>query len=201
MAAMSQRVGGFGTTIFSDINALARQHNAVNLGQGTPDFDGPPVVLAAAVEAVNGALNQYAPGIGMANVRAAIAQHAERFYGQKLDPDSEVLVTTGATEGIFAAILGLTDPGDEVIVFEPVYDSYVPNMVMAGVTPRYVPLRGDSWIFDPDELEAAFNQRTRAIMINTPHNPSGKLYSPEELTIIGKLCQKYNIIAITDEVY
>ena len=201
MAAMSQRVAGFGTTIFSDINALARQHNAVNLGQGAPDFDGPPVVLAAAVEAVNGALNQYAPGIGMANVRAAIAQHAERFYGQKLDPESEVLVTTGATEGIFAAILGLTDPGDEVIVFEPVYDTYVPNMVMAGVTPRYVPLRGDGWTFDPDELAQAFNSRTRAIMINTPHNPTGKVFSRDELRVIADLCQKHEVIAITDEVY
>ncbi len=201
MPDMARRVAGFGTTIFTEINALARQHNAVNLGQGAPDFDGPPEELAAAVKAINSQLNQYAPLVGMPNVREAIALHADRFYGQKVDPATEVAITAGATEAIFAAILGLTDPGDEVIVFEPVYDSYVPNMVMAGVTPRYVPLRGDSWIFDPDELEAAFNQRTRAIMINTPHNPSGKLYSPEELTIIGKLCQKYNIIAITDEVY
>ena len=129
MAVMSQRVSGFGTTVFVEINNLARQHNAVNLGQGAPDFDGPPEVLAAAVEAVNSALNQYAPGIGMASVRQAIAAHAQRFYGQKLNPDTEVLVTTGATEGIFAAILGLTDPGGEAIVFEPVYDTYVPNMV------------------------------------------------------------------------
>jgi N-succinyldiaminopimelate aminotransferase len=201
MTAMSQRVAGFGTTIFSDINVLARRHNAVNLGQGAPDFDGPPEVLAAAVEAVNGALNQYAPGIGMTNVRAAIAQHAERFYGQELDPDSEVLVTTGATEGIFAAILGLTDPGDEVIVFQPVYDTYVPNMIMAGVVPRYVTLRGDQWSFDPDELARAFNSRTRAIMINTPHNPTGKVFSRDELRTIAALCQKHDVIAVTDEVY
>ena len=174
---MSQRVAGFGTTVFVEINDLARQHNAVNLGQGAPDFDGPPEVLAAAVKAVNSALNQYAPGIGMATVREAIAQHAERFYGQKLNPETEVLVTSGATEGMFAAILGLTDPGDEVIVFEPVYDTYVPNMVMAGVTPRYVPLRGDNWTFDPDELARAFNSHTRAIIVNTPHNPTGKVYS------------------------
>ncbi|HWH78511.1 MAG TPA: aminotransferase class I/II-fold pyridoxal phosphate-dependent enzyme, partial [Candidatus Binatus sp.] len=201
MIAMFRRVAGFGTTIFSDINALARLHDAVNLGQGAPDFDGPPEVLAAAVEAVNGALNQYAPGIGMASVRAAIAQHAERFYGHKLDPDSEVLVTTGATEGVFAAILGLTDPGDEMIVFEPVYDTYVPNMVMAGVTPRYVALRGDDWTFDPDELAHAFNSRTRAIMINTPHNPTGKVFSRDELCAIAQLCKKHNVVAITDEVY
>jgi N-succinyldiaminopimelate aminotransferase len=198
---MSQRVAGFGTTVFVEINNLARQHNAVNLGQGAPDFDGPPEVLAAAVKAVNSALNQYAPGIGMAAARAAIAKHAERFYGQKINPDTEVLVTSGATEGVFAAILGLTDPGDEMIVFEPVYDSYVPNMLMAGVTPRYVALRGENWSFDPDELAKVFNRRTRAIIVNTPHNPTGKVYSRDELAIIADLCLKHNVIAITDEVY
>ncbi|HLN86685.1 MAG TPA: aminotransferase class I/II-fold pyridoxal phosphate-dependent enzyme [Candidatus Limnocylindrales bacterium] len=201
MSRMSRRVAGFGTTIFSDINVLARQHNAVNLGQGAPDFDGPPEVLAAAVEAVNSALNQYAPGIGMPTVRAAIATHAQRFYGQKLNPDTEVLVTTGATEGVFAAILGVTDPGDEVIVFEPVYDTYVPNLVMAGVTPRYVPLRGDNWEFDADELAKAFSSRTRAIIVNTPHNPTGKVFSHDELRRVADLCHQHDVIAITDEVY
>jgi N-succinyldiaminopimelate aminotransferase len=201
MSAMSQRVAGFGTTVFVEINNLARQFNAVNLGQGAPDFDGPPEVLAAAVAAVNSALNQYAPGIGMPAVRAAIAKHAERFYGQKLNPATDVLVTAGATEGVFAAILGLTDPGDEAIVFEPVYDTYVPNLVMAGVTPRYVPLRGDNWTFDPDELAQAFNSRTRAIIVNTPHNPTGKVFSRDELRVIADLCQKHDVIAITDEVY
>ena len=198
---MAKRVVGFGTTVFVEINELARRHRAVNLGQGAPDFDGPPEVLAAAVRAVNGAQNQYAPGIGMPSVREAIARHAERFYGQKLDPESEVLVTSGATEGMFAAILGLTDPGDEVIVFEPVYDTYVPNLAMAGVTPRYVPLRGDQWNFDADELAKSFTARTRAIIINTPHNPTGKVYSAKELRIIADLCLKHDVIAITDEVY
>jgi N-succinyldiaminopimelate aminotransferase len=201
MATMSQRVAGFGTTVFSEINALVRVHDAVNLGQGAPDFDGPPEVLAAAVTAVNSQLNQYAPGIGMATARSAIARHAERFYGQRLDPETEVLVTSGATEAVFAAILGLADAGDEVIVFEPVYDSYVPNMVMAGMTPRYVALRGDDWTFDPDELAKAFNPRTRAIIVNTPHNPTGKVYSRAELTVIAELCQKHHVVAITDEVY
>ena len=198
---MSQRVAGFGTTVFVEINNLARRHNAVNLGQGAPDFDGPPEVLAAAVDAVNGALNQYAPGIGMPAARAAIAKHSERFYGQKLNPETEVLVTTGATEGVFAAVLGLTDAGDEAIVFEPVYDTYVPNLVMAGVTPRYVPLRGDNWEFDPDELAKAFNSRTRAIIVNTPHNPTGKVFTRAELRVIAELCQKHDVVAITDEVY
>src|SRR6185503_11129380 len=198
---MAKRVVGFGTTVFVEINELARRHRAVNLGQGAPDFDGPPEVLAAAVRAVNGAQNKYAPGISMPSVREAIARHAERFYGQMLDPETEVLVTSGATEGMFAAVLGLTDPGDEVIVFEPVYDTYVPNMVMAGVTPRYVPLRGDNWTFDPDELARAFNAHTRAIIVNTPHNPTGKVYAREELRVIADLCQKHDVIAITDEVY
>ena len=201
MRGAAKRVESFGTTIFVEINDLARRHKAVNLGQGAPDFDGPPQVLAAAVHAVNSALNQYAPGIGMASVREAIARHAERFYRQKLDPESEVLVTSGATEGMFAAILGLTDPGDEVIVFEPVYDTYVPNLIMAGVTPRYVALRGDQWNFDPDELAKSFNARTRAIIINTPHNPTGKVYSAKELRTIAELCLKHDVIAITDEVY
>ena len=201
MLTMSQRVAGFGTTVFVEINNLARQFDAVNLGQGAPDFDGPPEILAAAVEAVNGAFNQYAPGIGMPTVREAIAGHAERFYRQKLDPETDVLVTSGATEAVFAAILGLTDPGDEVIVFEPVYDTYVPNLVMAGVTPRYVPLRGENWTFDPDELAKAFRGLTRAIIVNTPHNPTGKVYSPQELRVIAELCQKHDVIAITDEVY
>lgn len=201
MAVMSRRVAGFGTTIFADVNALAAKHGAVNLGQGAPDFDGPPEVLAAAVKAVNSALNQYAPGIGMAPVRLAIAQHAQRFYNQQLNPDTEVLVTSGATEAMFAAIFGLTDPGDEVIVFEPVYDTYVPNLVMAGVSPRYVPLRGDSWSFDADELAKAFNARTKAIVINTPHNPTGKVFSHDELRTIAELCLKHNVVAITDEVY
>ena len=201
MAVMSQRVAGFGTTVFVEINALARAHGAVNLGQGAPDFDGPPEVLAAAVAAVNSALNQYAPGIGMPAVREAIARHAARFYGQRLNPETDVLVTSGATEGVFAAILGLTDPGDEVIVFEPVYDTYVPNMVMAGVTPRYVPLRGENWTFDPDELANAFNRRTRAIIVNTPHNPTGKVYSRAELGVIAAQCRKHDVVAITDEVY
>ncbi|MPZ76071.1 MAG: aminotransferase class I/II-fold pyridoxal phosphate-dependent enzyme [Deltaproteobacteria bacterium] len=201
MSAMARRVAGFGTTVFVEINALAREFSAINLGQGAPDFDGPPEVLAAAVKAVNSDLNQYAPGIGMPAVRDAVARHAERFYGQRVDPEINVLITSGATEAVFAAILGLTDAGDEVIVFEPVYDSYVPNMVMAGVTPRYVPLRGDNWIFDPDELADAFNTRTRAIIVNTPQNPTGKVFSRDELTVIADLCTKHNVIAITDEVY
>jgi N-succinyldiaminopimelate aminotransferase len=200
MPRMAQRVAAFGTTIFAEINRLARQYNAVNLGQGAPDFDAPPPVLDAAVRAVCSQLNQYAPNIGLPQAREAIAQHAERFYGQRVSPE-QVLITAGATEAMFAAILGLSDPGDEIIVFQPVYDSYVPNMRMAGVLPRYVTLHAPNWSFDPDELAAAFTPRTKAIIINTPHNPTGKCYSRRELEIIAELCLRHNVIAITDEVY
>ncbi len=201
MPRMANRVAPFGTTIFAEINTIARQHSAVNLGQGAPDFDGPPEVLRSAVEAVNAALNQYAPGIGLPMARAAVADHAQRFYGQRLDPESEVLITAGATEAMFAAILGLSDPDDEIIVFAPTYDSYVPNMRMAGVRPRYVYLDPPHWTFDPAALEAAFTPKTRAIIVNTPHNPTGKIYSPEELRLIAELCQRHDVTAITDEVY
>jgi len=200
MPAMAQRVAPFGTTIFAEINRLARQHGAINLGQGAPDFDAPPPVLEAAIRAICNQLNQYAPNIGLPQAREAIAQHAERFYGQHVAPD-HVLITAGATEAMFAAILGLSDAGDEIIVFQPVYDSYVPNMRMAGVTPRYVNLYPPSWTFDPDELAAAFTPRTKAIIINTPHNPTGKCYSRRELEIIADLCLRHDVIAITDEVY
>lgn len=200
MPAMAQRVAPFGTTIFAAINHLARQHGAINLGQGAPDFDAPPPVLEAAIRALSSQLNQYAPNIGLPEARAAIAQHAQRFYGQSVSPD-QVLITAGATEAMFAAILGLSDPGDEIIVFQPVYDSYVPNMRMAGVTPRYVNLYPPDWTFDPDELAAAFTPRTKAIIINTPHNPTGKCYTRHELAIIAELCLRHDVLAITDEVY
>jgi len=198
---MAKRVAGFGTTVFVEINELARLHAAVNLGQGAPDFDGSPEVLAAAVRAVNGALNQYAPGIGMPSVREAIARHAERFYGQKLDPESEVLVTSGATEGMFAAILGLTDPGDEVIVFEPFYENYAPDAILSDAHPVYVPLRAPDWSFDRDQLRAAFNQKTKAIIICNPNNPTGKVFSRDEMEFIAGLCQEFDALCFTDEIY
>ncbi len=201
MPHMAQRVADFGTTIFSEINMLAREHKAVNLGQGAPDFDGPGEALQAAVDAIHSQMNQYAPGLGNPKTKEAIAQHALRFYNLTSDPVTQVAITSGATEAMFAAILGLTDPGDEVVVFEPVYDSYVPNMLMAGVTPRYVTLNAPDWAFDPAELRAAFTAKTRAIIINTPHNPTGKVYSREELSQIAQLCQEHDVIAITDEVY
>jgi N-succinyldiaminopimelate aminotransferase len=202
MHPIARRVSGFGTTIFSEINALANDHQAVNLGQGKPDFDGPlPIRQAAAGAILEGQHNQYPPGTGILALREAIAAHEERFYNYAPNPDNEVVVTVGATEAMFAAIMGLTDPGDEVIVFEPFYDSYVPAIQMAGAVPRYIPLHPPEWHFDRDELAKLFSDKTRAIIINTPHNPTGKMFSPNELYFIAELCQKYQVIAITDEVY
>lgn len=198
---MSNRVAELGTTIFAEMNVWAREAGAVNLGQGAPDFDPQPEILAAAEAALRSGFNQYAPGIGIPKTREAVAAHALRFYGQVVDPATEVVITNGATEAISNAILGLTDPGDEVIVFEPIYDSYLPNLTWAGVVPKIVPLRPPEWAFDPDELIAAFGPKTRVIIINTPHNPSGKVFSRDELTFIATLCKEHNVVAITDEVY
>lgn len=188
-------------TIFTEMSALAREHNAINLGQGFPDFDGPEVVKEMAMKAVQEGRNQYALSSGEPNLRNAIAAHAKRFYGQTVNPDSDVTVTCGATEAILSTILGLVNPGDEVILFEPFYDSYVPAVMFAGGTPRYVPLRAPSWSFDPDELKAAFNEKTRLIIVNTPHNPTGHVFSRAELDTIADLCQKWNVVAAADEVY
>src|SRR6266568_7491169 len=202
MSSFASRVATFGTTIFTEINLLAQQYNALNLGQGKPDFDTPPDVILQLVQAAQaGKFNQYAPGPGTISLREAVARHAERFYNLAVDPTNGVIITAGATEGIFAAILGLVDPGDEVIVLEPFYDSYVPNILMANAVPVYVPLHPPTWTFDPDELRAAFSKKTRALILNTPQNPTGRVYTREELTLIAELCIEHDFIAICDEVY
>jgi N-succinyldiaminopimelate aminotransferase len=202
MAKISDRVASFGTTIFSEINQLAQQHNALNLGQGRPDFDAPPDILAEIVRAVqSGAHNQYAPGIGAAALRQAVADHALRRYGMSIDPAAGVVITAGATEAVFASVLGLVDRGDEVIIIEPYFDSYVPNLVMAGATPVYVPLHPPEWTLDPEELRRAFSERTRALILNTPHNPTGRVFTRAELTLIAELCQEHDVTVISDEVY
>ncbi|WP_376794849.1 aminotransferase class I/II-fold pyridoxal phosphate-dependent enzyme [Thermogemmatispora sp.] len=202
MATAARRVASFGTTIFTEINVLAQQHNALNLGQGKPDFDSPSDIVSRLIEALQaGQYNQYAPGPGTATLRHAVASHAARFYGLDIDPERGVIVTAGATEGIFAAVLGLVDPGDEVIVIEPFYDSYVPNILMAGAAPVYVPLHPPHWTFDPAELRAAFTRKTRALILNTPHNPCGRVFSREELTCIAELCIEHDVTVIADEVY
>lgn len=202
MPVPAQRVATFGTTIFTEINTLAQQHHALNLGQGKPDFDTPPDIVMHLVEAARaGRYNQYAPGPGTASLRRAVADHAARFYNMDIDADRGVIVTAGATEGIFSAILGLVDAGDEVIVIEPFYDSYVPNIIMANAMPVFVPLHPPTWTIDPDELRAAFSSKTRALILNTPQNPSGRVFSREELTLIAELCIEHDVTVISDEVY
>jgi len=202
MRQMADRVRDLGPSVFAEINALALRHRAVNLGQGAPDFDAPPAVIQSAVEALrSGQTAWYAPSVGTPALRRAVAEHARRHYGQAVDPDADVLIVAGASLGVFFAVLGLVNPGDEVIVFEPFFDTYVPNIEMAGAMPRYVGLRPPRWAFDPDELAGAFNSRTRAILVNTPHNPTGKVFGREELAIIAGLCQQWDAIAIVDEVY
>ncbi len=202
MPTSAHRISTFGTTVFTEINMLAQQHNALNLGQGKPDFDTPPDIVTQLVQAAQaGQFNQYAPGPGTASLRQAIADHAARFYDIEIDPAKGVVVTSGATEGIFSAILGLVDTGDEVIVIEPFYDSYVPNILMANAKPVYVPLHPPTWRFDLDELRSAFSKKTRALILNTPQNPSGRVFTLQELTMIAELCIEHDVTVIADEVY
>jgi N-succinyldiaminopimelate aminotransferase len=202
----AERVSRFGTTVFSEFSALAQKHGAVNLGQGFPDFDGPEVVKEAAQRAIRDGVNQYAMGMGAKDLRQAIAEHAARFYGQQVDPDTMVTVTSGATEAILDVILGLVDPGDEVVAFEPFYDSYDANITFVGAKARYVPLRPPDaqhpqWWFDWAELEAAFSPRTRLLILNSPQNPTGKVFTRQELERIGELCVKHDVKVLSDEVY
>jgi aspartate/methionine/tyrosine aminotransferase len=204
---MAQRVHGFGTSIFSEMSALAAQHQAINLSQGFPDFAGPAHVKQAAIDAILADHNQYAPAPGLPALRQAIADTYGSSYGLRCRAD-DVTVTCGATEALCAVMLALVDPGDEVILFEPAYDSYAPDVTMAGGVPRYVrlepPQTSDDdaqWSLDPDLLRAAFGPRTRAIVVNTPHNPTGKVFSRAELELIAELCREHDALAIADEVY
>src|SRR2546429_3898537 len=202
MPTSARRISNFGTTVFTEINMLAQQYNKLNLGQGKPDFDTPPDIVAQLVQAAQAErYNQYAPGPGTMSLRKAIASHAARFYDLEIDPAKGVVVTSGATEGIFSAILGLVDPGDEVIVIQPFYDSYVPDILMASAVPVCVPLHPPTWTFDADELRSAFSKKTRALILNTPQNPSGRVFTLQELTMIAELCIEHDVTVIADEVY
>ena len=201
MKTSSARLSGLGTTIFAEMSALALRTGAVNLGQGFPDTDGPAEVIEVAVDALRGGRNQYAPGTGVPELRHAIAAHQKRFYGVDVDPDSEVGVTTGATEAIASALLGLVDPGDEVIVLEPYYDSYVAVIQMAGGVRRPVTLRAPDFRLSVDELRAAVSPRTTAILLNSPHNPTGTVLRREELDAIAAIAIEHDLVVISDEVY
>jgi aspartate/methionine/tyrosine aminotransferase len=235
---LARRVAGFGTTIFTEMSALAVQHGAVNLGQGFPDFPGPDFIKRAACAAIDADLNQYAPMPGLPRLRQAVAAQWERDHGRAVDWQTEVTVTSGATEALCDAALALLDPGDGAIIFEPAYDAYVPDVTLAGGVPlvvRLYPPTADhpfdtaqgrrpptanqpssilnsqfsilnspssaSWWFDPDELRAAFARRPKLILVNTPHNPTGKVFSRDELELIAALCREYGVVAVADEVY
>jgi N-succinyldiaminopimelate aminotransferase len=183
------------------MNALARRYGAVNLGSGTPDMPVPESLQAALGEVVAAGHNQYAPVQGEAVLQEAVAAHAARFYGQEIDPPAEVTVTSGVTEALHAAVFSFIDPGDEVLVFEPCYDCYVPSIRAAGGIPVAVTLHAPSFRFDPRELRAAFSRRTKALILNTPHNPTGTVFPRSDLALIAELCQEFDALAITDEVY
>ncbi|MEU0552864.1 pyridoxal phosphate-dependent aminotransferase [Dactylosporangium sp. NPDC006015] len=197
------RMRPFGTTIFAEMSALAVRTGAVNLGQGFPDTDGPTAMLDAAAEALRSGRNQYPPGPGVPELRAAISAHQKAFWGLDYDPDGEIIVTAGATEAIAATILALCEPGDEVVCFEPYYDSYAASIALAGAVRRPVTLRAHDggYAFDPAELRAAFGPRTRLVLLNSPHNPTGKVFTPDELAQIAALCEEFDAVAVTDEVY
>ena len=199
---LNRRLEGLGTTIFAEMSARAVATGSINLGQGFPDRDGPPEIARAAADAIlQGRGNQYPPGPGIPELRHAITAHAQRFYDLAYDPDTEVLVTTGATEAVAAALLALVEPGDEVIAFEPYYDSYAANIAMAGGIRVPVTLRPPGFRPDLDELAKAITPRTRLILLNSPHNPTGSVFTRDELAAIAALAVEHDLLVVTDEVY
>lgn len=201
MKAVNSLLANTGTTIFTVMSALAQKHQAINLGQGFPDTDGPQDIIEAAVAALRDGRNQYPPLTGVAELRNAVAAANQRFYGLTLDPDREVVVTSGATEAITACLMALLDPGDEVVLIEPLYDTYLPVVRMLGAVPKLVRLTPPDWALPRAELAAAFGPKTKAILLNSPMNPTGKVFTPEELGFIASLLQKHDAYAICDEVY
>ena len=202
----SQKAARFQESVIREMTRLAHRHQAVNLAQGFPDFPAPAAVKAAAVAAIERDINQYAVTWGAQVLRQAIADDAWRWAGSRVDPDRQVTVCCGSTEAMIATLLAIVDPGDEVIVFEPFYENYGPDAILSGAVPRYVRLHppadgAGEWTFDRAELAAAFSNRTRAIVINTPNNPTGKVFTREELDEIARLCLQWDVIAVTDEIY
>ena len=191
----------FGETIFAEMSALAVKTDAINLGQGFPDTDGPQEIAELAITAIRDGHNQYPPGLGIKKLRDAISHHQMRFYGLEFDPDTEVLVTAGATEAIAASLLAICEQGDEIITFEPYYDSYAASIALAGGVRRVVTLNTPEYTFSIDDLEKLINVKTKAILLNSPHNPTGKVFTHNELSQIANLCIEHDLVAICDEVY
>jgi aminotransferase len=191
----------FTESVIREMTRLAQLHGAVNLSQGFPDFPAPAEVKEAARSAVAADVNQYAITWGARPLRQAIAAKFETLYGVPVDPEREVTVTCGSTEAMIATLLAVLDPGDEVVVFEPFYENYGPDAILSGAQPRFVRLRPPAWSFDPDELAHAFSARTRAVIVNTPNNPTGKVFTRAELDVVADLCRRHDALAITDEIY
>ena len=191
----------FGESVIRGMTRLCREYDGVNLSQGFPDFPAPELIKEAACKAVMADVNQYAITWGAASLRTAIVKKMRAFYGMEIDSETEITVTCGATEAMISALLAVVDPGDEVIIFAPFYENYGPDAIICGAVPRYVQLKVPDWNFERAELEAAFTEKTRAIIINTPHNPTGKVFSQAELEVIAELCCRYDVLAITDEIY
>jgi aspartate/methionine/tyrosine aminotransferase len=200
---ISAKAERFTESVIRDMNRQAVAHGAVSLAQGFPDFACPPELKRAVAEAVEADINQYAITWGSKPLRDAIAETTPRHFPGwgEIDPETEVTVTCGATEAMIAAMLGILDPGDEVVVFEPYYENYGPDAILSDATPRYVTLHEPDWSIDPDELRAAFNAKTRGIVVNSPHNPTGKVFTLDELQLIADLCQEHDVIAFTDDIY
>jgi aspartate/methionine/tyrosine aminotransferase len=197
----ARRTWGFTESVIREMTRLCNQHDGVNLAQGFPDFPCPDRLKQAACEAVNDDINQYAITWGAQPLRRALGHKMKLKYGLDYDPETEMTVTCGSTEAMITTFLALVDPGEEVIVFEPFYENYGPDAILSGATPRFVPLHEPDWKLDPDELAAAFNDKTRAVIVNSPHNPTGKVFSREELGWIARLCQEYDVLCFTDEIY
>jgi aminotransferase len=195
------RTASFTESVIREMTRVAQQHGAINLAQGFPDFPMPEAMKDAACAAIHGDINQYAITWGAPALRVGIAEKYRRWYDMPVDPDREITVTCGATEAMAAVFLALIDPGDEVIVFEPWYENYGPDAILASATPRYVALEPPNWRFDPEVLRAAFNEKTKAIIVNTPHNPTGRVLTREEIGFIADLCIEHDVWAITDEIY
>jgi aminotransferase len=200
-ARASMKAERFTESVIREMTRLAHLHGAVNLSQGFPDFAAPEAVKEAARRAVASDVNQYAITWGARSLRHAIARKFERLYGVPVDPEREVTVTCGSTEAMIATLLAVLDPGDEIVAFEPFYENYGPDAILSGAVPRFVRLRPPDWSFDPEELAAAFSERTRAIILNTPQNPTGKVFTSEELETVAELCRRHDALAVTDEIY
>ncbi len=197
----SKKATQFTESVIREMTRLNQLHGGVNLSQGFPDFAAPAVVKEAACRAIMADVNQYAVTWGAKALREAVAREFTRRYGVPVVPDQQVTVTCGSTEAMMATMMGIIDPGDEVVIFEPFYENYGPDAILSGATPRYVTLREPDWSFDPDELAGAFNNRTKAIILNTPNNPTGKVFTRDELDAIAALCRKWDVVAISDEIY